>query len=155
MTSLSVFDQLALHGFVADFAATRLALAGRPVFLPAGRRLFREGAAADRFWLMHGGSVAIDLHVPGRGDIVVERVGPETVLGWSWSRPPYRWRFGAVVAEDVLAVEFDASRVRALMADDAELGRELDARLLDVVADRLQAARLRLVELYAYPDAPS
>lgn len=50
-------------------------------------------------------------------------------------------------------MEFDAARVRALMANDAELGRELDARLVDVVAGRLQAARLRLVELYAYPDA--
>lgn len=158
MTSLSVFDQLAMHHVVAHFPAVwlrRLATAGRPVFLPAGRRLFREDADADRFWLLHGGAVAIDLHVPGRGDILVERIGPETVLGWSWSRPPYRWRFGAVVAEDALAVEFDASRVRALMADDPELGRELNARLLDVVAERLQAARHRLVELYAYPSATS
>jgi CRP/FNR family cyclic AMP-dependent transcriptional regulator len=158
MTSLSVFDQLTMHHLVSDLPATwlrRLASAGRPVYLPAGRRLFREDGVADRFWLLHAGEVAIDFHVPGRGDIVVERIGPETVLGWSWSRPPYRWRFGAVVIEDVLAVEFDGPRVRALMADDAELGREIDARLLDVVAERLHAARLRLVELYAYPGATS
>ena len=44
----------------------------------------------------------------------------------------------------------DAVRVRAMIAEDAELGRELTARLLDTVSDRLQAARHRLVELYAY-----
>jgi len=60
------------------------------------------------------------------------------------------WRFGAVVAEDIRAVEMDAVRVRAMIAEDAELGRELTARLLDTVSDRLQAARHRLVELYAY-----
>nr|BFE71916.1 hypothetical protein GCM10020092_052170 [Actinoplanes digitatis] len=102
---------------------------------------------------MQSGTVAVDFHVPGRGHIVVEPAGAGTVVGWSWARPPYRWRFGAVVAEDVRAVEMDAVRVRAMIAEDAELGRELTARLLDTVSDRLQAARHRLVELYAYPGA--
>ncbi|WP_433788589.1 hypothetical protein [Actinoplanes sp. CA-252034] len=56
MTSLSVLDQLTLHAFVSDLPAPwlrRLASAGRPVYLPAGRRLFREDAVADRFWLLH------------------------------------------------------------------------------------------------------
>ncbi|MEU8655351.1 hypothetical protein [Actinoplanes philippinensis] len=68
MTSLSVFDQLTLYDFVTEFPATwlrRLASAGRPVYLPAGRRLFREDAVADRFWLLHTGEVAIGFHVPG------------------------------------------------------------------------------------------
>ena len=158
MASLSVFDLLAMHGFVADLPARwlhRLAMAGRPVFHSGGTRLFREDAVADKFWLLHAGAVAIDFHVPGRGDIVIERLGPGTVVGWSWSRPPYRWQFGAVVAGDIRAVEFDATHVRRLMAEDAELGREIDGRLLDVVADRLRAARHLLVELYAYPAYPS
>ena len=110
MPSLSVFDLLTLHGFVGDLNEEwlrRLATAGRPVFRSTGHRLFREDAPAKRFWLVHSGVVALDFHVPGRGEIVVERVGPGTVVGWSWARPPYRWRFGAVVAEDIRAVEFD------------------------------------------------
>jgi len=158
MPSLSVFDLLTLHEFVGDLNEDwlrRLAAAGRPVFRSTGHRLFREDAPAERFWLVHSGVVALDFHVPGRGEIVVERVGPGTVVGWSWARPPYRWRFGAVVVEDIRAVEFDAVQVRAMIAEDAELGRELTARLLDTVAERLQAARHRLVELYAYPaDTP-
>lgn len=156
MAPLTVFDLLALHDFVGDLPAGwlgRLAAHGRPVFYATGRRLFREDAPADRFWLVHSGLVAVDLHVPGRGDVVVERVGPGAVLGWSWLLEPHRWRFGAVVAEDVRAVEFTAARVRALIAEDPELGRELTARFLAVVADRLEAARHRVVELYAYPDA--
>ncbi|AGL16975.1 Crp/Fnr family transcriptional regulator [Actinoplanes sp. N902-109] len=158
---LSVFDLLAVHRCTAGLPAAwlhRLAPAGRPVFQPTGRRLFREDGAADRFWLIHSGSVAIDFHVPGRGDIVIERAGAGSLLGWSWVRKPYRWRFGAVTAEDLRAVEFDAGRVRALMAEDPALGRELTGLVLDVVAERLQTARHRMVELYAYPaqaDGPS
>ncbi|WP_433732447.1 hypothetical protein ACQP2Y_23335 [Actinoplanes sp. CA-051413] len=35
--------------------------------------------------------VALDFHVPGRGDIVIERVGAGGVVGWSWLLPPYPW----------------------------------------------------------------
>jgi CRP-like cAMP-binding protein len=156
MAPLTVFDLLALHDFAADLPAgslRRLAALGRPVFHAAGHRLFREDSPADRFWLVHSGFVALDFHVPGRGDVVVERIGPGAVLGWSWLLEPHRWRFGAVVAEDIRAVGFDAARVRALIAEDPELGHELTARFLAVVAERLEAARHRLVELYAYPDA--
>ena len=156
MAPLTVFDLLALHNFVADLPAIwlrGLAAHGRPVFHATGQRLFREGAPAERFWLVHSGLVAVDFHVPGRGDIAVERLGPGAVLGWSWLLEPHHWRFGAVVAEDFRAVEFDATQVRALIADNPELGRELTARFLAVVAERLEAARHRLVELYAYPDA--
>lgn len=125
------------------------------MYRASGQRLFREHGPADRFWLVHSGTVAIDLHVPGRGDVVLEELGPGTVVGWSWLLAPYLWRFGAVVADDIRAVEFDAAPIRALIAEDVELGRELDARFLSVLADRLRAARRRLVELYAYPPGGS
>jgi CRP/FNR family transcriptional regulator, cyclic AMP receptor protein len=158
MSPLTVFDLLAMHEFVDDLPVGwlhRLATAGTPVFHPAGTRLFREDSAADQFWLVHSGVVAVDFHVPGRGDIVIETIGAGQVLGWSWWRPPHRWRFGAVVAESVRGVELDARLVRELMAEAPDFGLEISARLLDVVAERLQAARHRLVELYAYPAGPS
>jgi CRP-like cAMP-binding protein len=154
MPSLSVFDLLAVHDFVADLPGDwlhRLATAGRPVYHGAGHRLFREDGHADRFWLLHSGAVAIDFFVPGRGDIVIEQVGPRTLIGWSWLTAPHRWQFGAVVAEDIRAVEFDAAAVRTLIADDPDFGLELASRILTVVTGRLQAARHRLIELYAYP----
>ena len=74
-----------------------------------------------------------------------------SVVGWSWLLPPYRYRFGAIVAEDIRAVEIDAAYVRSLLAEDAELGCDVQGRLLAVVADRLLAARNRVAALYAYP----
>ena len=155
MAPLTVFDQITMHAFVGDLPSNwlyRLAAHGRPVLRQCGDRLFDEGGPARHFWLVRSGIVALDFFVPGRGHIVLDRVGGGSVVGWSWLIPPYRWTLGAVVAEPMRAVEFDAAGVRALIAEDADLGRELTHRLLAVIAGRLQAARGRLAELYAYRD---
>ncbi|GGQ84659.1 Crp/Fnr family transcriptional regulator [Couchioplanes azureus] len=156
MAALTVFDRLALHPFLADLPAgwlRQLAPLARPVLRHAGYRLFREGGAANHFWLLSSGAVALDFPVPGRGDIVLERIEAGGVVGWSWLQAPYRWTLGAVVADECQAVEFDAPRVRRLMADDPDLGKELTRRLFAVLADRLHASRVRIAELYAYPSS--
>jgi len=60
----------------------RLAVHGRPVFHAAGHRLFRTDGPADRFWLIDSGAVVLDFPVPGRGDIVIERLRRGSVVGW-------------------------------------------------------------------------
>jgi CRP/FNR family transcriptional regulator, cyclic AMP receptor protein len=154
MSSLTIFDHLAMHPFADDLPADwlrRLAVHARPVMWPPGRRLFREDSPADRFWLLRSGTVALDFHVPGRGDVMIERIGDGGVIGWSWLLAPHRWTLGAIATDDCRTIEFDARGVRALIAEDPQLGRELTARFLAVMAERLQAARRRLIELYAYP----
>lgn len=79
ISALSVFDLLAMHPLIAGLPAGwlhRLAAFGQPVYRFTGHRLFREDGPADRFWLVHSGTVALDLHVPGRGDVVIEKAGP-------------------------------------------------------------------------------
>jgi CRP/FNR family cyclic AMP-dependent transcriptional regulator len=154
MQSLTIFAHVATHPFLADLPAgwqQRLAVHASPVMRPAGRRLFREGGPADRFWLLQSGDVALDFHVPGRGDVVIEHIGVGGVLGWSWLFAPCRWTLGGIVAQDCRALQFDAAAVGALIDDDPALGRELMTRFVAVVAGRLQAARRRLADLYSYP----
>ncbi|MBX6769452.1 MAG: cyclic nucleotide-binding domain-containing protein, partial [Actinomadura rubrobrunea] len=120
----------------------------RPVAFPVGRRLFEEGGAADRFWIVQDGLVALDLHLPGRGTLIVETLGRGAIVGWSWLFPPYRWRFGAVATRPVRALEFDARLVRFIWARDPRLAHKLTLRFAEVVVDRLQATRMRLLDLY-------
>ncbi len=156
MSRLTVFDQIAMHPFLGDLPAgwlRMLAPHARMILRHPGHRLFAEDGPADRFWLLRCGAVALDLHVPGRGDVVIDRVGADGVVGWSWLLPPpHRWSLGGVVAEECHAVEFDATGVREVLAGDPDLGREMTLRFLAVTAERLQATRRRLLELYAYPD---
>ena len=111
----TVAARIAAQPFFAALTDTqRAALAedGVAVTFAAGQRLFDEGGIADMFWLIEHGSIALDMRVPGRGDQIVETLGPGTVLGWSWLHPPYRWQFGAVARLATTAIAFDAASVR-------------------------------------------
>ncbi|MGH3153275.1 MAG: cyclic nucleotide-binding domain-containing protein [Streptosporangiaceae bacterium] len=135
-----------LHGMSREQLAA-LAEAASDVMFPAGHRLFEDSGHADRFWLIQSGHAFLDLHVPGQGRIKIESTGMGELLGWSWLFPPYRWAFGAVTATPVEAFEFTAPAVRASCAADPELGYELTMRLARVVANRLQATRVRLISV--------
>ena len=103
------------------------------------------------FWLIEHGSIALDMRVPGRGDQIVETLGPGTVLGWSWLHPPYRWHFGAVARLATTAIAFDAASVRRRCDADPAFGYAMLRAFTPVITERLQATRLRLLDLYAAP----
>ncbi|MFG2325935.1 cyclic nucleotide-binding domain-containing protein [Streptomyces sp. NPDC048568] len=126
----------------------RLLRAAREVSFAAGSRLFEEGGRADRFWIVRTGSVTLDLRVPGRRAAVIESLGHGELVGWSWHFPPYRWHLGAEAMTPVRAWEFDAEAVRALCARDPAFGRAVAVWVGNVVAQRLHAARIRLLDLY-------
>lgn len=152
----TTLDLLAEHPFVAGLPRDwleRLSFQAHPAIRGTGRRLFQENRPARHFWLLRSGRVALDIRVPGHGEVVVETLGPGTVVGWSWLFPPYQWHFGAVTVEQTLAIEFDAPGVRRLIGDDPAFGRELTTRFMAVVVDRLQATRVRLLDEYASPTA--
>jgi CRP/FNR family transcriptional regulator, cyclic AMP receptor protein len=139
---------LAAHPFLRGMSPDQLsalAEAARDVSFLARERLFEDGGSATRFWLIRRGRVSLDLHVPGEGPVVIESVGMGEPLGWSWLFPPYKWAFGAVAATDVEAFEFDAPTVRERCAAYPGLGYELSQRISRVLAQRLQATRIRLI----------
>jgi CRP-like cAMP-binding protein len=127
----------------------RLMRFAREVSFPIGTRLFEEGRRADRFWIIRTGTVALDLRVPGRRAAVIESLGHNELVGWSWHFPPCIWQLGAEATSPVRAWEFDADAVRAECASDPEFGRAIAVWVGRVVAHRLHAARIRLLDLYA------
>ena len=136
---------------LTDTQRAALAEDGITEAFTAGERVFGEGGIADRFWLIEYGSIALDLRVPGRGDRVIETLGPGTMLGWSWLHPPYRWHFGAVARLATTAIAFDAASVRRRCDADPAFGYALLRLFTPLITERLQATRLRLLDLYAAP----
>ncbi|WP_204249067.1 Crp/Fnr family transcriptional regulator [Nocardia arizonensis] len=146
--------ELARFAPLSELDAAHLATLARTaseVRYPGGHRLLVEGGRADRCWLIAQGQVVLDAHVPGRGEVVVQTLGPGDLLGWSWLVPPYRWQFGARTAEPVRAIEFDAATLTRFGDTDPEFGHALTRMLLTAVLDRLHATRARLLDLYAEP----
>ncbi|MEU7875383.1 cyclic nucleotide-binding domain-containing protein [Dactylosporangium sp. NPDC049140] len=151
---ITTYDLLAAHPFLAGLRPPHLERLSRWACrtpFRAGVRIFEENGRADRFWLIRSGSVNLDIRAPGRGDLIVETIGPGTVLGWSWLFPPYRWHFGAAAVDPVLSIAIDGPATRALCDAEPEFGYELTKRLMAVVVDRMQATRMRLLDLYTVP----
>lgn len=139
------------HPFTAGLRPEQLAIVAgcaRNVGLPAGRYAFREGEPASTFYALRDGAVALELHAPGKGGVVVQTLHAGDVLGWSWLFPPYRWTFDARVVEPVRAVAFDGACLRGKAEADHELGYELMKRVARVFTDRLAATRVQLLDLY-------
>jgi CRP-like cAMP-binding protein len=125
-----------------------LAGCARNVHFDAGEQIFREGEPADAFWVIRHGRVALEAHVPARGPLTIETLEPGEVLGWSWLFPPYRWHFDARALSGVRATAFDGACLRGKCSDDPALGYDLMQRFARVMMERLQATRLRLLDVY-------
>ena len=139
---------------LADLSAEHrevIAGCGVNVTFASGAYLMREGEVADTFYVLRRGTVAIETFVPVRGPATLETVHPGDLVGWSWLVPPYRTMFDVRALEPVGALAFDGRCLRGKCAEDAALGRALLERVTVVIVERLQATRMRLLDLYGEP----
>jgi CRP-like cAMP-binding protein len=84
-------------------------------------------------------------------DVMLDATGAGDVIGWSWLVPPYRWTFDARSTEDSSVVAFDGACLREKCHNDAAVGYELLTKVVQVMATRLQSARVRLIDMYGNP----
>ncbi len=149
--STPIAEIVASHPLLAGLpgnAVAEVAGCARNVAYAPGELLLAEGDVADTLFLVRRGRVAIEIHAPGRGPIVVETVGPGGTVGWSWLFPPYRWQFDARAVDSVGVVAVDGTCLRAKADADDALGHQLVTRVAAVLLERLQATRIRLLDLY-------
>ncbi len=106
------------------------------------------GDAADRFHAVVSGRAGIEITAPGRDPLIVATVHPGEIVGWSWFIDGQPWQFDVVALDAVRTVAIDAARLLDACDGDDELRQELTSRLLRVVASRLRATRMQLVDVY-------
>ncbi|MBI5240954.1 MAG: cyclic nucleotide-binding domain-containing protein [Elusimicrobia bacterium] len=110
----------------------------------ASQYIFREGELAERFFLIRQGQVAVELPTAPR-NVIVQSLGPDEVLGWSWLIPPYRWHLAARAVKTTLALSFDAKCIRAKFDRDPALGYEFHKRFSMITSRRLEETLLQLL----------
>jgi CRP/FNR family transcriptional regulator, cyclic AMP receptor protein len=141
------FDALgpAHREFVAGCARNRV--------IRAGDYVMREGEEANTFFVIRRGAVAIETYAPQSGPQVIETLETGDLLGWSWLFPPYRSAFDVRAVKDSHMIEFDGECMRGKIESDTVLGVQLYRIFAGVILQRLQAARVRLLDLYGPPVA--
>lgn len=147
----TILDLLAEHPFFEGLPEDDLELlagCGENVRFSAGETIFREGDAADHFYVLRTGRVGLEIHALGRPPHLVTTLGAGDVLGASWLFPPHQWQFEAVALDDTAAVALDAACLRGKCDADPALGYRLVQRFAGLLVKRLQATRFRLLDVY-------
>ena len=147
-------EYLPEHPFFAGLDAEAMDLmvgCAQNVHFGEGDVLFRTGSPANTFYVIRHGRVTLEVHDPRRQTMVIATLGDGEVAGWSWLVPPYRWMFDARATSSVSAVAFDGACLRGKCEQDPVLGYALMQRVAQVMYERLQDARMRLLDMYGEP----
>jgi len=139
------------HPFLAGLSPEHLdkiAALAREVKFERDEIIFREGDASHTFYLLFAGKASLEVVAPGR-IVRVQTLMEGEEIGWSAVLPDAGKQFQARALTNVRALVFEGAALRETMDHDCALGYAIVTRLLSVVARRLQATRLQLLDLYA------
>ncbi len=136
-----------LEGLAAEHIKLLVGCASNVVF-KSGEFIIREGEEANAFYFIRHGRVLIETHVPQKGPIIIRSREAGEILGWSWLVPPYRWHFDARAVELTRAIALDGKCLREKCEEDHDLGYEVMRRFVGIIAQRLEATRLQLLDIY-------
>ncbi|MDD4954914.1 MAG: cyclic nucleotide-binding domain-containing protein [Candidatus Omnitrophica bacterium] len=113
-----------------------------------GEIILREGDAADKFFLVREGKVALEINVPQHEPITFQTIEGGDILGWSWLIPPHFYRFTCRTLADTRAIALDGKCLRNKCEENRDMGYELLKRLAGVFTQRLEVTRKQLINIY-------
>lgn len=141
-------QRVAAHPFVQGMDAHQLSVLSQSAAateFQAGQIIFQTGDPANGFYLIESGRVVLEARQPDGSSRAVDVVSAGEPLGWSWIFEPYRWQFDARATEPTCALSFSGILLRQHRDEDLVLSHELFKRMCQVMVQRLQHARSRLV----------
>ncbi|MEX2578756.1 MAG: cyclic nucleotide-binding domain-containing protein [Verrucomicrobiales bacterium] len=140
------------HPFFAGMADGDLRLVtgcAKNVRFDANAVLAKDGQAADEFFVIREGSLAVGIASPQGGRLLIETLDAGEVVGWSWLFPPHVWQFDIVAVTPVRVLSMDGRCLREKCDAEPRLGYDLMKRFSSVISKRLAATRLQLLDIYA------
>jgi CRP-like cAMP-binding protein len=146
-----VIAMLQRHPFVEEFDAEhveKLAALATRVRFDRDQIIFREGDECSDFYLIMSGLVALEITAPGH-TFRVQTLAAGDELGWSALLMGRGKHFQARGLERVEALALDGGELLARCKRDPQFGFVFMHRLLGVVAERLQATRLQLLDIHS------
>jgi len=143
LESHNVFTGLdaAQLGILADHAEEKSVV--------AGDLLFKQEEVADHFYIVLDGSIEVEVPSIMGPALVVQTLGADDILGWSWLIPPYKWTFEAKAHKDSKVLVFDGKALLQYCEAHNDFGYALMKRFTALMSERLHAARLKMMDNWA------
>ena len=146
-------EQASWYGsFLAKFSPRvqeRLFALAESFQFKAGQDVFREGASSLYLYIIKTGRVAVELHFPSKGRRTIYTASAGDVFNWSAVVEPRLATASVRAVEDTEALGLKGGALMDVCREDSELGFELYRAVTEVVAARLIATRLQLLDVFS------
>ncbi len=149
-TILEAFQELDFTKDMEPAVLERLSALAFEVNFAEGQWIFRETDVGELVYLIKEGKTVLSVSVPGQGRKSILTLEPGQILGWSSLFPSGRKTASARTVTPTQAFAFNASQLRETMEEDHDLGCALLWAIADVIAGRLKATRLQLLDIFAH-----
>ncbi|HSN68600.1 MAG TPA: cyclic nucleotide-binding domain-containing protein [Thermoanaerobaculia bacterium] len=120
-----------------------------PVTFEEGQQIFREGDRAINLYVLTRGRIALEAHTPPHGTKIFATAEPGEWFSWSALIGPRLETATARALEPSAALAIKGGVLLDLCLEDPELGFEVYRMLADVIAERLIASRLQMLDVFA------
>lgn len=102
-----------------------------------GEVIFQQGQCTDYLYILEGGEVVIQYKPYDGPPLVVARIGPGGIFGWSAALGREAYTSGALVTESAEAVCIRKAALHQFCIQHPETGKILLDRLAGVIAERI------------------
>ncbi|MHC4879391.1 MAG: Crp/Fnr family transcriptional regulator [Planctomycetota bacterium] len=156
MDQSAITQRLAKLQFTKDMSEpTRAALAGIAAdrTLLEGDVVCREGQTSRELFMIESGHVALDIFVPGRGQVRILTLGPGEIVGWSSMVGNHGSTATGTATEKTRVIAFRDDDFLGLCQSNHDVGYPVMRELARSISRRLVATRLQLLDLFA-PETP-
>ncbi len=155
-STLEALRGLELLRGIADSHLTRLAEISRREEYPARTEIFRESEVAKDVYLVLSGRVALIICEAKVGCRQLMEVREGEMIGWSPLVGRLRLSDTARTLEPTVVLAIDGDQLLNLCREDTEFGFQFMHRAAQVLAERLNATRMKLLEMGGnrLPDVP-
>jgi CRP/FNR family cyclic AMP-dependent transcriptional regulator len=151
MLTQALRAMLEKHHFVEEFQprdVEKLSTLAKEVRFARDQVIFREGDECSEFYMIVSGLVALEIEAPDH-TLRVQTLSAGDELGWSALLMGSGKHFQARALEPVEALAFEGAELLAACKEDTAFGFAFMQRLLAVVAGRLQATRLQVLDMHS------
>lgn len=128
----------------------KLAPLAKEASFKAGTILIREGAEADKLYVVRGGKVNIEISIrmgPNQPpkSIAVGTAGPGHLVGWSAFVEPFIYTANVRCMEDTSVFIFPREELTSVLVGNADIGLLVLQKVNKVIASRLANTRKQLL----------
>jgi len=116
--------------------------------IPAGAVIFRQGDEGSTIYFVCEGTVSLEICAPGVGCRRILTVAPGELLGWSPLLGQERMTATARTLSASKVIAVDARQILAICNQNPRFGYEFMKRTAKAIAQRLNATRLQLLDVY-------